>query len=111
MNTQVMTDEPRGHTPLWVAFWLYGVLASHVLFGAILYLYRQVSTAALAAMLLGFLLYTAWIMRTVWLNAFNVRNETYGHIARYLTVAWSLNAILISGFLLLGHIGKLNVPF
>ena len=34
-------DTP-GSRPLWQVFWLQGVLLSHLLFGAILLLYRQV---------------------------------------------------------------------
>ncbi|MNU05118.1 hypothetical protein D3C72_2498100 [compost metagenome] len=49
-------------------------------------------------------------MRSVWVNAFNVGNEAYGHVARYLTVAWAVNAVLVSGFLFLGHIGMVSMP-
>ena len=87
------------------------MLANHLLFGSILYLFRAVDTTTLALMLTGFVLYTAWIMRTVWRNAFNVDNPLYGHIARALTVAWALNTVFVCGFLLLGHIGKVTLPF
>jgi hypothetical protein len=107
---QMLADDVRGHTPLWAVFWVYGVLTSQLLFGSILYLYRQMETPMLAAMLLGFLVYTAWIMRAVWVNAFNVEKEVYGHIARALTVAWSLNSILVTGFLFLGQLGTVALP-
>ncbi len=110
MVTTWFLDERPGHTPLWLAFWVYGVLASHVVFGAILLLYRDISTPALTTLLAGFVLYTAWIMRTVWRNAFNVGNPLFGHIARALTVVWALNAVLVSLFLLLGHVGKVRLP-
>ncbi len=110
MVTTWFLDEKPGHTPLWLAFWVYGVLVSQVLFVAVLLLFRQVGTAILAVMLAGFLLYTAGIMRTVWLNAFNVGNQVLGHMARALTVVWSLNAVLVSLFLLLGHVGKVRLP-
>ena len=110
MVTTWFLDEKPGHTPLWLAFWVYGVLVSHALFGAILLLYRDVGTPPLTALLAGFVLYTAWIMRTVWCNAFNVGNPLYGHMARALTVVWSLNAVLVSLFLLLGHVGKVRLP-
>jgi len=110
MVTTWFLDERPGHTPLWLAFWVYGVVVSHLLFGAILLLFRDISTLALAALLVGFLLYTAWIMNTVWRNAFNVRNQVFGHMARALTVVWALNATLVSLFLLLGHIGKVRLP-
>lgn len=110
MTTRTMSDEPRGRTRLWVVFWIYGVLVSHLAFGAILYAYGQVGTPLLALMLAVFVAYTAWIMRSVWVNAFNVHNETHGHIARALTVAWAINAVLVSGFLLLGHLGQVQLP-
>lgn len=110
MTTQTLSDEPRGRTRLWVVFWIYGVLISHVAFGAILYAYRQLGTPMLAVVLAAFVGYTAWIMRAVWVNAFNVGNETYGHMARALTVAWAINAVLVSGFLLLGHMGAVTLP-
>jgi len=31
-------------------------------------------------------------------------------LLRYLTVAWALNAVLVSGFLFLGHVGVVSVP-
>ena len=107
---QVLADDVRGNTRLWIVFWIYGVLVSHALFGAILYFYRQLGTPLLGLALAGFVAYTAWIMRAVWVNAFNVDNENLGHIARFLTVAWSLNAALVSAFLFLGHLGAVAVP-
>lgn len=111
MSMPALSDEPRGHTRLWVVFWIYGVLVSHLLFAAIVYAYRVVGTPLLAMTLFGFLVYTALIMRAVWVNAFNVDREIYAHIARALTVAWSLNAVLVSVFLLLGHLGAVALPF
>ncbi|MCP5327598.1 MAG: hypothetical protein H7A18_00680 [Sinobacteraceae bacterium] len=110
MVTTWFLDDKPGSTPLWIVFWIYGVVASHLMFGAILLLFRSISTPLLAAVLLAFVLYTAWIMRTVWRNAFNVGNQVYGHMARALTVAWALNAVLVSGFLLLGHVGRVSLP-
>lgn len=110
MTTQAPSIEPRGRSRLWVVFWIYGVLTSHLFFGAILYFYRQIGTPLLAVLLAGFVAYTAWIMRTVWVNAFNVQKEIHGHIARALTVAWAINAVLVSGFLLLGHVGAMTLP-
>lgn len=110
MNTPLLPVEPRGRTRLWVVFWLYGVLASHVMFGTILYLYREVSTPVVGMMLAGFVLYTGWIMNMIWVDALNVRNEVWGYVARWLTGAWALNAVLISLFLFLGHMGKVILP-
>jgi len=111
MNASSPLNERRGSTPLWVVFWIYGVLASHLVFGAILFFYRHMNTTALVLSLFGFVAYTACIMRAVWMNAFNVEKEVYGHIARALTVAWSLNAVMVSGFLFLSHLGAVALPF
>ncbi|MCB2019162.1 MAG: hypothetical protein KDF54_16875 [Hydrogenophaga sp.] len=111
MNMPPLPVEPRGRVRLWVVFWIYGVVLSHVLFGAILYFYRQASTPALVMMFGGFLLYTAWIMHTIWVDALNVKNENWGYLARWLTVAWAINAVLVSVFLFLGHLGKVTLPF
>ncbi|MVW75012.1 hypothetical protein [Pseudomonas xionganensis] len=96
-------DTP-GTAPLWQVFWIQGVLLSHLFFGAILLLFQQISSASLALLLLGFLCYTAWILNAVWRNAGNVREPIYGEMARFLTVAWSINALLVSVFLLLSHL-------
>ena len=110
MNAPPLPEEPRGRTQLWVVFWLYGVLVSQIFFGAVIYLYRELSTPLVALLLAGFLVYTAWIMHTIWVNALNVRNEMWGYLSRWLTVAWALNAVMVSLFLLLGHMGKVILP-
>lgn len=110
MVTTWFLDETPGHSRLWVVFWVYGVLVSQLLFGGILLMFRTINTAALAAVLAAFIVYTAWIMRTVWRNAFNVHNPVFGHMARALTVVWALNSVLVCGFLLLGHVGRIRLP-
>ena len=105
-----LSPDSRGSKPLWQVFWVDGVFASHILFGAIVYLYSRVGTAALAVLLAAFIAYTAWIMRSVWVNAFNVANENVGYLARALTVVWALNAVLVSGFLVLAHISATRLP-
>ncbi|MDG9926814.1 MULTISPECIES: hypothetical protein [unclassified Pseudomonas] len=96
-------DTP-GTTALWKVFWLHGVLVSHLLFGTILLLYQAIDSTSLALLLLGFIGYTAWLLNAVWRNAGNVREAIYGEMARFLTVAWSINAVLVSAFLLLAHL-------
>jgi hypothetical protein len=113
LHSALLDPDTHGNAPLWRVFWIEGVLLSHVLFGAIVLSYRHFASPALALMLLGFLLYTAWIMRRVWVNADNVSKPEYGSAARYLTVAWAINAVLMSGFMLLAHLSgeKFPLPF
>ena len=51
------------------------------------------------------------IATALWVNASNVDTEIYGQMARYLTVAWALNAVLVSIFLFLGRLGAISLPF
>lgn len=106
---QQILNEP-GHTPLWIVFWLYGVVISHVLFGLIMIAFNEVDTAPFGLMLLSFVAYTAFLLNAVWRNAQNVGEQMYGQIARYLTVAWSINAVLVSGFLFLSHLNAVVTP-
>lgn len=96
-------DSP-GSRPLWQVFWLQGVVLSHLIFGAILLLYQSLDSLSLAILLVAFVCYTAWVLNAVWRNAGNVREPIYGEIARFLTVAWSINAVMVSTFLLLAHL-------
>jgi hypothetical protein len=50
-------------------------------------------------------------LNVVWRNADNVGEPLYGQIARFLTVAWSINAVLVSGFLFLNHLNVVTSPF
>lgn len=111
LQTALLDPDARGGQPLWRVFWIEGVLLSQLLFGLILFLRTRVGSAAFGLLLTGFVLYTAWIMRLVWINAPNTRNENYTYIARALTVAWALNAVLVSLFLFLGHLGHIDLPF
>jgi hypothetical protein len=105
--------ETPGTAPLWQVFWLQGVLLSHLLFGGIMLLYPHIDSASLALLLFGFIGYTAWVLNAVWRNAGNVREPIYGEISRFLTVAWSINAVLVSSFLLLAHLQPFShgLPF
>jgi hypothetical protein len=115
MDSKFLSPDTRGHTPLWRVFWIYGVLLSHMYFAVILYLFGRVGTPMIALLLAGFVAYTAVITRGVWINAYNTESKVLGEIARFLTVAWALNSVLVSGFLLLSHFGspepRLPLPF
>lgn len=107
----LLSPDTRGDTPLWFVFWVYGVAVSQLLFAALWLLYPRVHTGVYGAMTAAFVVYTAWIMRLIWINAFNVATESLGHVARALTVVWVLNALLVSGFLFLGHVAGEPLPF
>lgn len=91
----------KGHGPLWKVYWLYGVLGSNVLGAVLLFLIRQGALGTFWFQVVWLLLaaYTVWIVVSVWRCAFNVDNPVYGHMARALTVAWAINALMVLGFL------------
>jgi hypothetical protein len=91
----------RGEGPLWKAYWLYGVLGSTVLALLLLLLMQRgaIDSAWFQLVLLLLAAYTVWIVVSVWRCAFNVEKPLYGHMARALTVAWAINAMMLLGFL------------
>jgi hypothetical protein len=101
MSENVATYYWRGAGPLWKVYWLYGVLGSNILAASLLLLIRQGALASLWFQIVWLLLaaYTVWIVVSVWRCAFNVDNPLYAHMARALTVAWAINALMVLGFL------------
>ena len=97
----------RGDGPLWKVYWLYGVLGSNVLALILLLLMQEGAIASgwFQLVLLLLAVYTVWIVVSVWRCAFNVENPMYGHMARGLTIAWAINALLVLGFLELRVLG------
>jgi ABC-type sugar transport system permease subunit len=91
----------RGHGRLWKVYWLYGVLGSNLLVLVVLLLMQRsaIGSAWFQVVLLLLAAYTVWIVVSVWRCAFNVENPLYGHMARALTVAWAINALMVLGFL------------
>ena len=101
MSENVASYYWRGHGPLWKVYWLYGVLGSNLLVLILLLLMHE---SALGSVWFQFVLlllagYTVWIVVSVWRCAFNVEKPMYGHMARALTVAWAINALMVLGFL------------
>lgn len=91
----------RGEGPLWKLYWVYGVLLSTLGGAAILIavIERAVSWPVLVPILAVAMLYTAFIQISVWRCAFNIGSDplgidrqSWGWIARALTVGWALNA-------------------
>jgi hypothetical protein len=109
MNEGVPSYYWNGHGPLWKVYWLYGVLGSNVLVVILLLLMSKgaIATFWFQIVLLLLAAYTIWIVVAVWRCAFNVEKALYGHMARALTVAWALNALLVLGFLELEYLRAL----
>jgi hypothetical protein len=89
----------HGEEPLWKAFWAYGVATSTViatLYAVTVYDGRMALRAA----------YTAWILVSLWRCANNIKEKLWGTLARFLTMAWAGNTILVLTFLQLGLLIK-----
>ncbi len=104
-------DSVPGHRQLSHVFWIDGVLISHVFFFALLMVYQRLPPAAFIVGTIAFIAYTAWIMRAIWLNAGNVKRADWGHMARVLTIGWTINSVLVCTFLLLARIGGEPLQF
>lgn len=97
----------RGEQPLCKVFWVYGVAASCAI--AAFYFVAMASghTLLRQCLLLVLAAYTAWIVVSVWRCADNTREHIWGTLARFLTVAWALNALMVVAFLELDLLGTL----
>lgn len=96
----------RGEQPLGIAFWGYGVLASvglAMLWALSLYLGRIGLQEALLLCIAG---YTFWALVALWRSSKPVLDTLWGALARQLTVAWAVNAILVLGFLQLDLVDR-----
>lgn len=105
----------RGATPLWRVYWVYGVLGSAVLTVLIVAptLMGWFTLPMVVIALAVGLAYTAWIVVSTWRCAFNIKDEPLGlpretlsMLARWLTVAWSINVLGLSAMLLQSALPK-----
>jgi hypothetical protein len=88
----------RGVEPLWKVFWLSGVGCSGIIaafYAAAVYTGR---IALQQVLLLCFAVYTVWILIAVWRCAPNSRTKQWALLARLLTVAWAVNALMMLTF-------------
>ena len=88
----------RGQQPLWKVFWLYGVATSVVLIAVYVFAFLFEHVALRQILVLCFAPYTAWTLVSVWRCANNAREQFWGMLARFLTVAWAFNTIIIVVF-------------
>ena len=98
-------DSVPGRRRLSTVFWRDGVLVSHLLFLGLLLAYGAASAIAFVFYTALFIAYTAWIMRSIWLNAGNVTRPEWGAMARVLTIGWTINAVVVCTFLVLARLG------
>lgn len=87
------------------AFWGAGVGGGLALAIGIAFVLDRIETAELGLLLAGFAVYTAWTLQRIWRAAACAPTPALGLVARALCVAWALNVVLVSAFLLLGRLG------
>jgi hypothetical protein len=89
----------RGEQPLWKVFWLYGVATSSAMIAIYVIAFFIDRVALRQILLLCFAPYTAWILVSVWRCADNTHEWLWTLLARFLTVAWACNTIMVLVFL------------
>jgi len=89
----------RGAEPLWKVFWIYGVTVSAVLAAAYAGALYGHEPELEQILLVAFAPYTLWILVSVWRCAENTRQRHWGVLARFLTIAWAANTLMILLFL------------
>jgi hypothetical protein len=89
----------RGEEPLWKVFWVYGVATSVTIVALYVVAFYDGRIALRQVLLPCFAAYTAWILISVWRCANNTNEKLWGTLARFLTVAWAGNTILVLIFL------------
>lgn len=89
----------HGEEALWKVFWVYGVGTSGLIAGFYVAAVYTGHTALQQVLLPCFATYTVWILVSVWRCAHNAPQRFWGLMARFLTVAWACNTILVLTFL------------
>lgn len=89
----------RGEELLWKVFWIYGVATSIAIVIVYVVAFYDGRMALRQVLLPCFAGYTAWILVSVWRCASNTNEKLWSTLARFLTVAWAGNTILILIFL------------
>jgi hypothetical protein len=99
----------RGNGPLWKIFWIYGVVVSVGLATLIATAAFQkwVGLPGLIGVLAGLIVYTIWVVVSIWRCADNIEGRPFGidpalwsSLSRALTVAWVINALGLSSLLI-----------
>jgi hypothetical protein len=91
----------HGEGPLWKLYWIYGVLLSTLggTFLLVVVVQRALPVPGLLPLFAIALIYTGYILVSIWRSAFNIESdplgidrEAWGWLARVLTFGWALNA-------------------
>ena len=96
----------HGEEPLWKVFWVYGVATSVTIVVPYVVAFYDGHMALRQVLLPCFAAYTAWILVSVWRCASNTNEKLWSKLARFLTVAWAGNTILVLIFLQLNLLIK-----
>jgi hypothetical protein len=96
----------HGEEPLWKVFWVYGVVTSSTIVAVYIVAFYDGHMALRQVLLPCFAAYTAWILVSVWRCAGNTEEKLWSTLARFLTVAWAGNTILVLIFLQLNLLIK-----
>jgi len=89
----------RGQQPLRKVFWLYGIAVSSALIVVYLFAFLVERVALRQILVLCFAPYTAWILVSIWRCSNNARDQFWGMLTRFLTVAWACNTIMAVVFI------------
>jgi hypothetical protein len=96
----------HGEEALWKVFWVYGVATSVTIVALYIVAFYDGRMALRQVLLPCFAVYTAWILVSVWRCASNTNENLWSTLARFLTVAWAGNTILVLIFLQLNLLIK-----
>jgi len=96
----------HGEEALWKVFWVYGVAASVTIVALYVVAFYDGRIALRKVLLPCFAAYTTWILVSVWRCAGNTKETLWSTLARFLTVAWAANTILVLTFLQLNLLIK-----
>jgi len=98
----------RGDGRLWRVYWIYGVAASVAITALIVVPagLKLFTPAMLVGALMAAAVYIQWLVVSIWrcahnvsTDAFGVRRQAWGRLARWLTVAWVIGAIGLAAIL------------
>ena len=94
MLREYFDDRVLGHQRLSRVFWLEGA-GEPVVVPALLVAFQYGNATVLVLRCQAFIAYTAWIMRRIWLNAFNVSRAEFRHHGARAHHRRTINAVTV----------------